>query len=61
MISFKNAGKRIKDVVRADRKMLLLGVLLALIAVGVVSAAIYTSMHMQGNIGVESALILSGY
>jgi len=58
----KNARKRIENTTRRNRKiMLFLGVFLASTLVGIVGAAVYNSMYMQSNIGVESAIIFLCY
>jgi hypothetical protein len=48
-----------KENRRGRRRVLILCMLLVPLFIGLVSAAIYNSMQVQSNVGVQTALLLS--
>jgi len=53
----KNTERNRTQTNKNRRKMLLIALLLVLFFVGVAVAAIYNSMHMESNVGVDVAFV----
>jgi len=56
-IMLSRGKKRLNRIIEKHRRKLLLGIFFLIIFIGIVGAAVYNSMYMQSNIGVEPALI----